>query len=135
MRYEPDYPGRAPGCEGQTEAEEVFRTSAESGTLVRRSGRELNGWHRELRATVAQLFDALAAGDETRLVKLVADAHVRRRLPSTLRPDTACDATDGSANPQSVSVAATTEHTPWALTFQRSGGARWRLIAAGPVLP
>ncbi len=135
VRYEPDYPGRAPGCEGQTEAEEVFRTSAESGTLVRRSGRELNGWHRELRATVAQLFDALAAGDETRLVKLVADAHVRRRLPSTLRPDTACDATDGSANPQSVSVAATTEHTPWALTFQRSGGARWRLIAAGPVLP
>ena len=101
----------------------------------RRSGRELNGWHRELRATVARLFDALAAGDEASLAKLVTDAQIRRRLPSTLRPDAACDATDGTANPQTVSVAATAEHTPWALTFQRGGGARWRLIAAGPVLP
>ncbi len=41
---------------------------------------------------------------------------------------------DSAANPQSVSVAATAERTPWALTFQR-GGARWRLVAAGPVLP
>ena len=135
VRYEPDYPGRTPGCEGQTEAEDVFRTSPQSGTLVRRSTRELNGWHRELRATVAQLFDALAARDEASLAKLVADAQIRRRLPSTLRPDTACDATDGTANPQSVSVAATAAHTPWSLTFQRGGGARWRLIAAGPVLP
>ena len=135
VRYEPDYPGRMPGCEGQTEAEAVFRTSPESGTLVRRSGRELNGWHRELRASVAQLFDALAAGDEARLAKLVSDAQMRRRLPPTLRPDAACDAADGGANPQSVSVAATAEHTPWALTFQRAGGARWRLTAAGPVLP
>jgi hypothetical protein len=134
VRYEPDYPGRTPGCEGQTEAEAVFRTSPESGTLVSRSGRELNGWHRELRATAAQLFDALAAGDEASLAKLVADVQIRRRLPSTLRPDAACDATDGTASPQSVSVAATAEHTPWALTFHR-GGARWRLVAAGPVLP
>jgi hypothetical protein len=135
VRYEPAYQGRTPGCEGQTEAEDVFRTSPESGALVRRSGRELNGWHRELRATVARLFDALAAGDEASLAKLVTDAQIRRRLPSTLRPDAACDATDGTANPQTVSVAATAEHTPWALTFQRGGGARWRLIAAGPVLP
>src|SRR6267378_136490 len=48
VRYEPAYQGRTPGCEGQTEAEDVFRTSPESGALVRRSGRELNGWHREL---------------------------------------------------------------------------------------
>jgi hypothetical protein len=134
VRYEPDYPGRIPGCEGQTEAEDVFRTAPESGTLVRRAGRELNGWHRELRATVAQIFDALAAGDEARLAKLVADAQIRRRLPSTLRPDAVCDAADGTTSPQSVSVAATFQHTPWALTFQRAG-ARWRLVAAGPVLP
>jgi hypothetical protein len=134
VRYEPDYPGHAPGCEGQTEAEDVFRTSPESGALVRRTSRQLNGWHRELRATVAQLFDALAARDEASLAKLVPDVHVRRRLPSTLRPDAACDAADSAANPQSVSVAATAEHTPWALTFQR-GGARWRLVTAGPVLP
>src|SRR5947208_9542637 len=134
VRYEPDYPGHTPGCEGQTEAEDVFRAAPQSGTLVRRAGREVNAWHRELRATVTQLFDALASGDEASLTKLVADAQVRRRLPSTLRPDTACDAADSTTNPQSVSVAATAEHTPWALTFQR-GGTRWRLVAAGPVLP
>ena len=134
VRYEPDYPGRTPGCEGQTEAEDVFRAAPDSGTLVRRAGRELNGWHREMRATVTQLFDALAARDEASLAKLVADAQIRRRLPSTLRPEAACDAADGTPNPQSVSVAATSEHTPWALTFQRAG-ARWRLVAAGPVLP
>jgi hypothetical protein len=134
VRHEPDYPGHTPGCEGQTEAEEVFRAAPASGTLVRRTARELNGWHRELRQTAAQIFDALAAGDEVSLTKLVADAQIRRRLPATLRPDTACDAADSATNPQSVSVAATAEHTPWALTFQR-GGARWRLVAAGPVLP
>ncbi|MGH7304677.1 MAG: hypothetical protein ACRELZ_15420, partial [Candidatus Rokuibacteriota bacterium] len=134
VRYEPDYPGHAPGCEGQTEAEEVFRTSPQSGTLVRRTARELNGWHRELHATVARLFDALAAGDEAGLAKLVTDPTLRRRLPSALRPEAACDAADSTANPQSVSVAATLDHTPWALTFQRGGG-RWRLVAAGPVLP
>jgi len=51
-----------------------------------------------------------------------------------LQPAVACDAADNLTNPQSVSVAATAEQAPWALTFQRGGG-RWRLIAAGPVLP
>ena len=134
VRYEPEYPGHTPGCEGQTEAEDVFRAAPESGTLVRRAGREVNAWHRELRAAAAQVFEALATGDDAALARLVADARLRHRLPSALRPDTACDAADSTTNPQSVSVAATAEHTPWALTFQRSG-ARWRLVAAGPVLP
>jgi len=133
VHYELHYPGWTPGCEGQTEAEDVFRSSAENGTLARRAGRQLNAWHRELRATVAQFFDALASGDESTLTRLVPDAQVRRRLPPALRPEAACDAADGTANPQTVSVAATAEHTPWALVFQR-GGARWRLAAAAPVL-
>src|SRR5262250_3390917 len=134
VRYEPEYRGHAPGCEGQTEAEDVFRAAPESGTLVRRTGRAVNAWHRELRATAAQIFDALAAGDESSLAKLVADPQIRGRLPSTLRPDAACDAADSLTNPVTVSVAATAEHAPWALTFQRAG-ARWRLTAAAPVLP
>src|SRR6059036_1962480 len=133
VRYELHYPGWTPGCEGQTESEDLFRASPETGALVRKSGRQLNGWHRELRATVAELFAALASKDEASLARLVPDALLRRRLPSTLRPETACDAADGTANPQTVSVAATAEHTPWALIFQR-GGARWRLAAAAPVL-
>jgi len=132
VRYEPEYRGHMPGCEGQTEAEDVFRTVAESGTLVRRAGREVNAWHRELRATVARLFDALAAGDEASLARLVPDARLRRRLPATLRADAACDAADNPTNPHSVSVAATAEHTPWALTFQRAATG-WRLVAANPV--
>jgi hypothetical protein len=133
VRYELHYPGWSPGCEGQTEVEEVFRPSLESGTLVRKSRRQLNGWHRELRATAAELFDALAARDEGSLAKLVPDVQVRRRLPRTLRPEAACDAADGAAPPQSVSIAATAELTPWALTFQRAGS-RWRLATAAPVL-
>ena len=133
VRYELHYPGWIPGCEGQTEAEDVFRSALDSGALVRKGGRQLNGWHRELHATVAELFDALGARDEGRLARLVPDLQVRRRLPGTLRPEAACDAADGTANPQTVSVAATATHTPWALTFQRAG-ARWRLAAAGPVL-
>jgi len=132
VRYEPEYRGHMPGCEGQTEAEDVFRAVAESGTLVRRAGREVNAWHRELRATVARLFDALAAGDEASLARLVPDARLRRRLPATLRADAACDAADNPTNPHSVSVAATAEHTPWALTFQRAATG-WRLVAANPV--
>ena len=133
VRYELHYPGWTPGCEGQTESEDLFRASPETGALVRKSGRQLNGWHRELRATVAELFAALASKDEASLARLVPDALLRRRLPATLRPETACDAADGGAEPRTVSVAATAEHAPWALTFQR-GGARWRLAAAAPVL-
>jgi hypothetical protein len=133
VRYELRYPGWTPGCEGQTESEDLFRASAETGSLVRKSGRPLNGWHRELRATVAELFAAIAAKDEASLVRLVPDAQLRRRLPATLRPETACDATDGGAEPRTASIAATAEHTPWALTFQR-GGSRWRLAAAARVL-
>jgi len=134
VRYEPQYPGRTPGCEGQTEAEDVFRAAAESGTLVRRAGREINAWHRELRAAVTQLFEALSAADEAALTTLVPDAKLRRRLPAALRPDAACDAADSTASPHSVSVAATAEHMPWALTFQRTA-TRWRLTAASPVIP
>jgi hypothetical protein len=133
VRYELHYPGWTPGCEGQTEAEDVFRASPDGATLVRKAGRQLNGWHRELRATVAELFVALAARDERRLARLVPDPKVRRRLPPTLRPESACDAADRAADPHTVSVAATAEHTPWALTFRR-GAARWRVTDAAPVL-
>src|SRR6266446_6368435 len=81
VRYELHYPGWIPGCEGQTEAEDVFVPARESGTIARRAGRQLNTWHRELRAAVAQVFDALAADDQGALARLVADAELRRRLP------------------------------------------------------
>ena len=73
----------------------------------------------------------LADEIEARLAKLVADAQVRRRLPPTLQPAVA--ATETNCGFVRLS-AATAEHAPWALTFQRGGG-RWRLVAAGPVLP
>lgn len=133
VRYELRYPGWTPGCEGQTESEDVFRPALETGMLVRTAGQQHNAWHRELRATVARLFDALASGDRSGLALLVPDARLRGRLPSALGPEPACDATDGTANPQTVSVAAAVARTPWDLTFQRAG-ARWRLAAAGPVL-
>jgi len=133
VRYELHYPGWIPGCEGQTEAEDVFVPARESGVIVRRPARQLNSWHRELRTVVAQVFDALAVNDQGALARLVADAELRRRLPPALRPEPACDAADSATSPHAVSIAAIAEQTPWALTFERAG-ARWRLTAARPVL-
>lgn len=132
LRYELRYPGWTPGCEGQTEEEEVLRLAAPAGTFVRRSRHEYNGWHRDLHRSVMRLFEAIADGDRTALASLVPDRGLRERLPATLRGEPACDAADGS-NPAIVSVAATGERRPWQLTFRRHGRL-WRLVAAAPVL-
>jgi hypothetical protein len=100
--------------------------------MARRPAGQLNPWHRDLRATVAQLFDALKAGDQGALARLVSDAQLRGRLPQALRPEPACDAADSITSPRTVSVAAIAEHVPWTLTWERAG-ARWRLTAARPV--
>lgn len=133
VRYELRYPGWTPGCEGQTEAEEVFRLSPGGDGFTRVSRREHNAWHRDLHASVARVFEALRAGDRSALAALVLDQDLVHRLPPRLRPEPACDAPDG-ANPERVSVAASGEREPWQLTFRRSG-TRWRLSAASPVIP
>ena len=133
LRYELHYPGWIPGCEHQTEQEDVFRPSAERGELIRVSQRQFDRWHQTLHKSVADVFAALAAGNQDALATLVPDAQVRHRLPARLVREPACDAPDG-ANPAAVSVAASTEELrPWALTFSRVGG-QWRLTAAAPVL-
>jgi hypothetical protein len=132
VRYELHYPGWTPGCEGQTEQEDLFRLAPGAGGFTRVAQRQLNGWHREFRRSVSQFFAALTAGDRAALAGLVPDAATRSRLPVTLRPEPACDAVEGTAA-ETVSVAATAEHDPWQLTFRRAG-ARWRLMAADPVL-
>src|SRR5262249_2390125 len=61
VRYEVRYPGWKPGCQDQTEHEDMFRRSAGNVglTLVRR--RIVNAWHRELQSAVTRLFAALGA--------------------------------------------------------------------------
>jgi hypothetical protein len=129
IRYELRYPGWAPGCEGQTEVEDVYRLLGPAG-ITRVSRREHDAWHRDLHAAVQRLTEALAARDETALATLVPDRGLRGRLPSALRPEPSCDAREGA---EAVSVAAVADRRPWALTF-RQAGARWRLTAASPVL-
>ena len=93
VRYELRYPGWAPGCEGQTEQEDVFRLRSTAGALVRRVARQHNGWHRELHAAVARARSTRwPRATRRRLAALVPDLQVRRRLPATLRPEAACDA-------------------------------------------
>jgi len=131
LRYELHYPGWTPGCEGQTEQEDVYRLAPASGTITRVSRQQHNAWHRELHAAVARLFAALAEGDEPALASVVPDAALRARLPA-LAPEPACDAADGVR--ETVSIAATSvDRRPWSLTFRRAGS-RWRLTAAAPVL-
>ena len=131
VRYELRYPGWAPGCEGQTEQEDVYRVGP-GGVVSRVSRQEYNAWHRELGAVVNRLVSALATRDEATLNALVPDRTLRGRLPAGLAFDPACDARESSGG-DSVSVAAAADRHPWTLTFRRPGG-RWRLTAAGPVL-
>jgi hypothetical protein len=133
IRYELRYPGWTPGCDGQTEREDVYRLVAAQGTYTRVARRDDNAWHRDLHGSVSRLFEALTADDRRALTALVPDRTLRERLPARLRPEPACDELEG-AGPQAVSVAAVAgEDRPWALTFQRVGS-RWRLVGAGPVL-
>jgi hypothetical protein len=132
IRYETRYPGWAPGCENQTEQEDVYRVAA-AAPVVRVRRQQYDAWHRELHAAVTRLMTALAAGDESALSVLVPDRGLRARLPSTLRAEPACDAREGAGG-GAVSVAATTaERQPWTLTFRRLG-AGWRLTGAARVL-
>jgi hypothetical protein len=131
IRYELRYPGWAPGCEGQTEQEDVYRVVA-PGTLTRVARQEHDGWHRDLHAAVERLMRALASRDEAALAALVPDRALRGRLPVTLRAEPTCDAREGAGG-EAVSVAAAADREPWALIFRRAG-ARWRLTGATPVL-
>ena len=131
LRYELHYPGWTPGCEGQTEQEDVYRLVPAQGTLTRVSRQQHNGWHRELHAAVTRLFTALAERDEQALATVVPDPALRASLPA-LVSEPACDAADGVR--ETVSIAATSaDRRPWSLTFRRAG-VRWRLTAAAPVM-
>jgi len=131
LRYELHYPGWTPGCDGQTEQEDVYRLAPAQSTLTRVSRQQHNAWHRDLHAAVARLFAALAEGDEPSLAAVVPDTALRARLPA-LVPEPACDAADGVR--ETVSIAATSvDRRPWSLTFRRAG-VRWRLTAAAPVM-
>jgi len=133
VRYELRYPGWTPGCEGQTEQEDVYRLASGAAGFVRVSRRDLEPWHRDLRLSVARLFAALAAGDRAALASLVPNAALRDRLPSSLAPEPACDARDERAGAVSVAAVAAAQR-PWTLRWQREGGG-WRLTDAMPVLP
>jgi hypothetical protein len=132
VRYELRYPGWIPGCELQTEQEDVLRLTADAGAFLRVSRRQHNAWHVSLHRAVSGVLAALATGDQAALAALVPDLPLRQQLPPGLAREPACDAPD-APNPAAVSVAAVADERPWALTFRRSGG-EWRLTAATPVL-
>lgn len=134
VRYPLRYPGWVPGCEGQTEQEDVFRIAAPTGTLVRERRVEHQGWHRAFRAEVARLLAAVEARDAAAIALAVPDPALRRRLPPGLAVEPACDARETVGGDAVVSVAAIDgQGQPWTLTFRRAGP-RWRLTAATPVL-
>jgi len=131
IRYELHYPGWTPGCDGQTEAEDVYRFVAERGTLVRASRRQINDWHAVLHQYLGRILSALASGDRGALAQLVPDAKLRGALPARLDRDPACDARDSADRVSVAAVAGAGQ--PWTLTFLRAG-ARWRLTDAAPML-
>jgi hypothetical protein len=131
IRYELHYPGWIPGCDGQTEQEDVYRFVAERGTLQRTTRRQHNDWHVGLHQFVSRVLSAIASGDRNALAQLVPDPKLRHALPARLDRDAACDAREPGGP---VSVAAIEDaRRLWSLTFQRAG-TRWRLTAASPML-
>jgi hypothetical protein len=133
VRYEIHYAGWNPGCELQTEQEDVYRLTP-TGVFARAGRQQHNAWHLALHRTVDGLLEAVAGRDGAALAALVPDRGLRERLPRTLEREPACDAPDAS-NPTTVSVAAVAdERRPWTLTFQRSPRG-WRLVSAAPVIP
>lgn len=136
VRYEVRYPGWQPGCDAETEQEDLYRASPAGDGLVLRGRRIVNGWHRELHAAVTRLLAALRAGDARSVVELVPDPALRARLPRELEAEPACDQRL-SDSPPTVVVAATRDHdqrrAPWSLSWRR-GPRGWRLSAASPVL-
>ena len=138
LRYDLRYPGWKPGCDGQTEQEEVFRQGSDGIASVRRQ--TINAWHRELSREVTRFFAAVESGDRRALAELVPDASLRARLPGGLVPEPACDVASAET-PNSVMVAATQERpdhgaairSPWSLVWNRQPRG-WRLAGAAPVL-
>ena len=131
IRYELQYPGWIPGCEGQTEQEDIYRFVAERATFVRADRRLHDGWHVALHQAVGRILSALGADDRHGLAALVPEARLRDALPATLAREPACDARE-DGGPVSVAAVAGARRA-WTLTFLRAG-TRWRLTAASPVL-
>ena len=118
VRYELRYPGWIPGCQGQTEQEDVYRFVAERATFVRTGRRLHDGWHAALHQTVGGILSALGTGDRRGLAALVPEARLRDALPATLALEPACDAPE-PGGPVSVAVVAGARR-PWTLTFLRA---------------
>lgn len=132
FRYEVRYPGWKPGCEGQTEHEDLYRYDPGAETFVLARRQVVNGWHREFHAFLASFLSGLSARNERALAGLVPPI-LRPRLPARLEADLACDEAVGTP-PTSVAVAAVSpdDRRPWSLVFRRAAGG-WRLAAAAPV--
>ena len=133
FRYEIRYPGWKPGCDGQTEHEDLYRYAAGGETFVLARRQVVNGWHREFPAVLIRFLAALGTPDRRALARWVPDGALSARLPARLEPDLACDAADGPS-PSAVTVAAVEPAggRPWSLVFRRAG-VGWRLAAAAPV--
>lgn len=140
LRYELRYPGWKPGCDGQTEQEELLRHVAATDGIATARRQTYNGWHRDLARAVARFFAAVESGDRRALAELVPDPALRARLPHALVAEPACDAANAES-PGTVVVAATEERaadaraprSPWSLWWSRDPRG-WRLAAAAPVL-
>lgn len=136
LRYAARYAGWKPGCEGQTEHEDLYRAGAMARGVALARRRVVNGWHRELQGAVARFFDALERHDRRALAQLVPEPPLRARIPQGLVAEPACEMRPPES-PEAVVVAATEEgpsrRTPWSLWWRRHGRS-WRLTAAAPVL-
>lgn len=135
FRYEVRYPGWKPGCDGQTEHEDLYRYVPARETFVLARRQVHHGWHRDFHAGLLKFLRALETRDARLLAELAPERAVRARLPARLAPDLACDEAD-APSPATVATAAVSadDGQPWTLVFRRTAKG-WRLAAADPVEP
>ena len=126
IRYPTQYPGRKPGCDGETDHVDRYRYDPTKEVLQLVTRTVMNGWHQELyQHAVRPLLDALSSRNDPALKSLVPSLALRQQLPMELAILPACDEALPPSAPTEVRVLveeAGAQQAPTLLTllFRRS---------------
>jgi len=121
IRYPGQYPGRKPGCEGETDHGDRYRYDSTREVLQLGARTVMNGWHQEFhQKALRPLLDALNSGNEPMLRSLVPSGALRQQLPPGLTALPVCDDATPQSAPAEIRVsveASGTQQVPMQLTL------------------
>jgi hypothetical protein len=107
IRYPTQYPGRKPGCDGETDQVDRYRYDPTKEVLQLVTRTVMNGWHQDFHQhALRPLLDALNNRNEPTLGSLVPSAALRQRLPKGLAILPVCDEANPPLAPIEIRVLA-----------------------------